>query len=193
MNDAQPYELPKASEKLADKFIFDSLRDEIVPEEGLAETPIAASPPAEETTDGRADSGDALSGFEPLELPPGKKYFRIREVSELTGVEPYVLRYWENEFPTVRPTKSRTGQRVYSRRDVEELHLIRHLLHVEKFSIKGAKKKIAERRQNRGLADRQMRQRQLHSLRELAHQLRELVQLIRTNPGLPEAPPADAP
>ena len=81
-----------------------------------------------------------------LVLPSEKKYFRIGEVSQLIGVEPYVLRYWESEFKLVRPSKSGSGHRVYSRKDVETLHHIRHLLHVEKFSIKGAKKKLLEKR-----------------------------------------------
>src|SRR6478609_7437281 len=61
------------------------------------------------------------------ELPPipEKIYFRIGEVANLVGVEPHVLRYWEHEFRSIRPTKSQRGQRVYSRRDVEHLRKIR--------------------------------------------------------------------
>jgi DNA-binding transcriptional MerR regulator len=74
-------------------------------------------------------------------LPP-KLYFRIGEVAELVGVEPHVLRYWEREFRTIRPTKSARGQRVYSRRDVENLVRVRELLYREGFTIAGAKKKL---------------------------------------------------
>src|SRR5580700_6499439 len=74
-------------------------------------------------------------------LPP-KLYFRIGEVAELVGVEPHVLRYWEREFRTIRPTKSAKGQRVYSRRDVENLMRVRELLYKEGFTIAGAKKKL---------------------------------------------------
>ena len=74
---------------------------------------------------------------------PAKLYFRIGEVAELIGVEPHVLRYWEREFRTIRPTKSRRGQRVYSRRDVETLARIRALLYDEGFTIAGAKRKLA--------------------------------------------------
>jgi DNA-binding transcriptional MerR regulator len=74
-------------------------------------------------------------------LPP-KLYFRIGEVAELVGVEPHVLRYWEREFRSVRPTKSAKGQRVYSRRDVENLMRVRELLYKEGFTIAGAKKKL---------------------------------------------------
>jgi integration host factor subunit alpha len=74
-------------------------------------------------------------------LPP-KLYFRIGEVASLVGVEPHVLRYWEREFRSVRPTKSAKGQRVYSRRDVETLTRVRDLLYSEGFTIAGARKKL---------------------------------------------------
>ena len=73
---------------------------------------------------------------------PAKVYFRIGEVAELVGVEPHVLRYWEREFRSIRPTKSAKGQRVYSRRDVENLMRVRELLYREGFTIAGAKKKL---------------------------------------------------
>ena len=74
-------------------------------------------------------------------LPP-KLYFRIGEVASLVGVEPHVLRYWEREFRSIRPTKSAKGQRVYSRRDVENLMRVRDLLYADGFTIAGAKKKL---------------------------------------------------
>jgi len=73
---------------------------------------------------------------------PPKLYYRIGEVAELVGVEPHVLRYWEREFRSIRPTKSAKGQRVYSRRDVENLMRVRELLYREGFTIAGAKKKL---------------------------------------------------
>ncbi|HTB75074.1 MAG TPA: MerR family transcriptional regulator [Polyangiaceae bacterium] len=76
------------------------------------------------------------------ETLPAKLYFRIGEVAELVGVEPHVLRYWEREFRAIRPTKSAKGQRVYSRRDVENLMRVRELLYREGFTIAGAKKKL---------------------------------------------------
>jgi DNA-binding transcriptional MerR regulator len=75
---------------------------------------------------------------------PSKLYYRIGEVADLVGVEPHVLRYWEREFRTIRPTKSAKGQRVYSRRDVENLRLVRELLYRDGFTIAGAKKKLQE-------------------------------------------------
>lgn len=76
------------------------------------------------------------------EIPaiPDKLFFRIGEVSQLVGVEPYVLRYWESEFPGLSPKKSNTGQRMFRRKDVELLLNIKQLLYDRKFTIEGARK-----------------------------------------------------
>jgi len=77
---------------------------------------------------------------------PDRLFFRIGDVAELANVKPYVLRYWESEFPMIRPQKSSTGQRVYRRSDVETILLIKHLLYEKRFSIEGALKRIRELR-----------------------------------------------
>lgn len=74
---------------------------------------------------------------------PEKVYFRIGEVSQLAQTKPYVLRYWETEFPSLRPSKTRTGHRLYRRKDVETVFQIRRLLYEEGFTIDGARKQIA--------------------------------------------------
>lgn len=76
---------------------------------------------------------------------PAKKYFRIGEVSRLLDVPAHVLRYWETEFRAVRPTKSPSGQRIYSRRDVERLTLIKKLLREERYTLEGARRALKER------------------------------------------------
>ena len=73
---------------------------------------------------------------------PDKLFFRIGEVSQLVGVEPYVLRYWESEFPGLSPKKSNTGQRMFRRKDVEMLLNIKQLLYDKKFTIEGARKAL---------------------------------------------------
>src|SRR5438094_4842335 len=70
---------------------------------------------------------------------PDKLYFRIGEVSNLVGVEPYVLRYWETEFPSVGPKKSGAGHRMYRRKEVELLLKIKYLLYEKKYTIEGAR------------------------------------------------------
>lgn len=74
---------------------------------------------------------------------PEKLYFRIGELSQLAKTKPYVLRYWETEFPSLRPSKTRTGHRLYRRKDVETVFRIRRLLYEEGFTIEGARKQIA--------------------------------------------------
>jgi DNA-binding transcriptional MerR regulator len=83
-------------------------------------------------------------------LPPGalpkdgKLYYRIGEVSKITGVKPYVLRYWESEFRWMAPQKSRSKQRLYRRKDIEMILLIQQLLHGQRYTIAGARKRLRE-------------------------------------------------
>jgi DNA-binding transcriptional MerR regulator len=70
---------------------------------------------------------------------PDRKYFKIGEVATLLSVEPHVLRYWETQFPQLKPYKARSGHRLYRRRDVETLLVIKDLLHVQRFTIAGAR------------------------------------------------------
>jgi len=76
---------------------------------------------------------------------PDRLYFRIGDVSELVGVEAYVLRFWESEFPMLQPKKGSTGHREYKRRDVELLLEIKRLLYDEGYTIQGARKAIRDR------------------------------------------------
>jgi len=78
----------------------------------------------------------------PSVVIPDKLYFRIGEVAKLAQLEPYVLRFWETEFPALRPGKSTTGQRLYRRREVEMVLRLKSLLHEQGFTIAGAKKKL---------------------------------------------------
>jgi DNA-binding transcriptional MerR regulator len=73
---------------------------------------------------------------------PDKLYFKIGEVAKIVGVKPYVLRYWETEFSIIRPGKTRSQHRLYRRRDVEALIEIKRLLHNERYTIEGAKRRL---------------------------------------------------
>ena len=73
---------------------------------------------------------------------PEKLYYKIGEVSEITGIEPYVLRYWESEFRIVSPSRTHSKQRLYRKKDLELILEIKKLLYEEKFTIAGAKKKL---------------------------------------------------
>lgn len=82
-----------------------------------------------------ATSGDELSE---------KRYYRIGEVSRITGVKPHVLRYWESEFRWMAPAKSRSKQRLYRKRDIDIIQLLKRLLYDERFTIAGARKRLKE-------------------------------------------------
>ena len=73
-----------------------------------------------------------------------KHYYKIGEVAHIVGVKPSVLRFWETEFPNIKPEKSRTNQRVYTQRQVERIMQIKHLLYGERFTIEGAKKALRQ-------------------------------------------------
>ncbi len=81
-------------------------------------------------------------------LPTGKLYYSISEVSDLVGVKPHVLRYWETQFKMLRPRKGRGGSRMYRKRDIEVLFDIKQLLYDQRFTIAGARRKILDDRQD---------------------------------------------
>src|SRR5579871_4971264 len=114
---------------------------------------------------------------------PDKLYFKIGEVSELLGVEAYVLRYWESEFPVLSPKKSGTGHRLYRRKDVELLLRIKHLLYEKRFTIEGARQSL----QSEAKAPKPARvpkrvQAELFSedpLPEIRRELRDILELLK--------------
>ena len=73
---------------------------------------------------------------------PDKLYFKIGEVSDIAGLPPYVLRFWESEFKMIRPQRTASGQRQYKKTDVELILTIKHLLHDKKFTIQGARRHL---------------------------------------------------
>lgn len=119
---------------------------------------------------------------------PEKDDFKINEVCEITGVQPFVLRYWEQEFPDLHPGQEKSGQRVYRREDVLLILRIKQLLYEEKFTIAGAKQRLAEAKQahatsgemalDKGTANQveKLRQALATTKRELAAILEELSQ-----------------
>jgi len=114
---------------------------------------------------------------------PDKLYFKIGEVSELLGVEPYVLRFWETEFPVLQPKKSGTGHRLYRRKDVELLLRIKHLLYEKRYTIEGARQSLqAEGRGNKTKARAASVQQDLFTTDpwpEIRRQLTEILHLLK--------------
>jgi len=114
---------------------------------------------------------------------PNKLYFKIGEVSELTGVKPYVLRYWETEFNIVKPSKTRSNQRLYKRKEVELIFEIKKLLYDDKFTIAGAKKILAERSRKKTGKSQQLamtfsEQEYLEIMKKIKKDLLELKKLV---------------
>jgi DNA-binding transcriptional MerR regulator len=110
----------------------------------------------------------------------GKRYYRIGEVSKITGVEAYVLRYWESQFRWMAPTKSRSQQRLYRKRDIEIIQLIKRLLYEERFTIAGAKKKLQELGMSRALDAPQLDLALETDPRQQIRHIREALQEVRT-------------
>lgn len=109
---------------------------------------------------------------------PDKLYFKIGEVSELLGVEPYVLRYWESEFTVLSPKKSGTGHRLYRRKDVELLLRIKCLLYEKKFTIEGARQRLHEEARTPKSKGPKNTQRDLFSTDPLPEIRRELAEIL---------------
>jgi DNA-binding transcriptional MerR regulator len=112
-----------------------------------------------------------VSGETPTEVPD-RLYFRIGDVSSISGVPPYVLRYWESEFPALQPRKSGGGQRLYRKRDVMFVLEIKKLLYQERYTVAGARRRLAEREErSRRLEARASLQRIRSELESILHQL----------------------
>ena len=110
---------------------------------------------------------------------PEKPYFKIGEAARICGVKPYVLRYWETEFRSIRPQKTNSQQRLYRRKDVELLLRIRHLLYEERFTIEGARGRLRELGHDEGPPpSRPPPEIDRESLRKLKQGLVDLIRMV---------------
>src|ERR1700676_2538507 len=109
------------------------------------------------------------------ELPPipGKRYFTIGEVSDLCGVKPHVLRYWEQEFPQLKPVKRRGNRRYYQRQDVIVIRQIRSLLYDQGFTIGGARTKLTGEKPRTDVSQSQQ------IMKQVRVELEELMKVLR--------------
>jgi DNA-binding transcriptional MerR regulator len=132
------------------------------------------------------DEIPAIAGPEAVEPDiPDKLFFRIGEVSQIVGVESYVVRYWESEFHGLAPKKSSGGQRMFRRKDVELLLEIKRLLYERKFTVEGARQALSEQSNNRNViknTKKDPRQGTLFSaanaLPEIRHELVQILKLL---------------
>jgi len=106
-----------------------------------------------------------------VEIPDDKRYFRIGEASRIIGVEPYVLRYWEKEFPQIRPKRADSNQRTYERKDLELILEIKRLLYEEGMTIEGAKKRLKQTKSRSPSMNRSM-------LQALKDELKEVLSIL---------------
>lgn len=107
-----------------------------------------------------------------MQIPDDKTYFRIGEVSRITGLEPYVLRYWESEFPQIRPRRADSNQRTYRKKDLEIILEIKRLLYDERLTIEGARKKLKlKQKMTNGVGEREI-------LAQLKSELQDILRVL---------------
>ena len=107
-------------------------------------------------------------------IPPDQQYFRIGEAAKIAEVEPYVLRFWETEFKVLKPSKSDTNRRQYSRRDLHTVLRIRDLLYEDGYTIAGARRRL----KNRTGAVAQVPARTRSVVQRVRNEVEELLQLV---------------
>ena len=117
-----------------------------------------------------------------MSVEPVQEFFSIGEVCELTDLKPHVLRYWESQFRFLNPAKNRSGNRVYQRREIELILLVKHLLYTEKYTIEGARQKVDEHRKGGELRAAARAALTVQTLDALESELKELVRFLST-PG----------
>jgi DNA-binding transcriptional MerR regulator len=114
-------------------------------------------------------------------LIPDKLYFRIGEVATLCHLPAYVLRFWESEFPQLKPVKSSTGQRMYRKRDVENVLRIKQLLYEQGFTITGARQQLrTENKSDKTQSAIPFPMQSAHELQHIRQGLREILDLLST-------------
>jgi DNA-binding transcriptional MerR regulator len=109
---------------------------------------------------------------------PSKVFYRVGEVSQLVGVESYVLRYWEKMFPQLKPEKDETGQRVYTRPDIDLILRIKDLLYEERYTIDGARKRLKRESKSKDNRDSGDVQKLLMVLKDVKDVLQEVSAIL---------------
>ncbi|HOP47611.1 MAG TPA: MerR family transcriptional regulator [Desulfobacteraceae bacterium] len=105
-------------------------------------------------------------------IPDHKRFFRIGEASRIVGVKPYVLRFWENEFPQVRPRRADSKQRTYQKHDLEAFLEIKSLLYEEKMTIEGARQRLKRKRDKESEIDQT-------SFKDIRNELQEILKILK--------------
>jgi DNA-binding transcriptional MerR regulator len=111
---------------------------------------------------------------------PIQEFFSIGEVCDLTGLKAHVLRYWESQFRFLNPAKNRSGNRVYQRKEIELVLLVKHLLYTEKYTIDGARQKLNEHRKAGELRRISRDALAVETLEEIENDLRDLLRQLES-------------
>lgn len=109
---------------------------------------------------------------------PVQEFFSIGEVCSLTDLKPHVLRYWESQFRFLNPAKNRSGNRVYQRREIELIMLVKHLLYTEKYTIEGARQRIEHYRRTGELRPAAHEALAVETLRDLKGELADVLKIL---------------
>jgi DNA-binding transcriptional MerR regulator len=109
---------------------------------------------------------------------PVQEFFSIGDVCQLTDLKPHVLRYWESQFRFLNPAKNRSGNRVYQRREIELIMLVKHLLYTEKFTIEGARRRIEEYRRSGTLKTESRHALEHETIDNLATELQRVLEIL---------------
>ena len=112
---------------------------------------------------------------------PIQEFFSIGEVCELTGLKAHVLRYWESQFRFLNPAKNRSGNRVYQRKEIELILLVKHLLYTEKYTIDGARQKLNDHRKAGELRRISRDALALETLESIEDDLRDLLRQLEAS------------
>jgi DNA-binding transcriptional MerR regulator len=124
----------------------------------------------------------------PARQEPIRQFFSIGDVCALTDLKPHVLRYWETQFKFLAPAKNRSGNRVYQRREVELILLVKHLLYSEKYTIEGARRKVDEQRKAGAIRTISRAALERETLEAMERDLMGLLGELRRGPTTARAP-----
>jgi DNA-binding transcriptional MerR regulator len=109
---------------------------------------------------------------------PVQEFFAIGDVCQMTDLKPHVLRYWESQFRFLNPAKNRSGNRVYQRREIELIMLVKHLLYTEKYTIEGARQRIDQYRRSGQLKPEARVALQHETIQNLRGELRDILDIL---------------
>ena len=117
---------------------------------------------------------------------PVQEFFSIGEVCQLTDLKPHVLRYWESQFRFLNPAKNRSGNRVYQRREIEMILLVKQLLYTERYTIDGARQKLEELKRSGAMKAASRDALGVDTVGQLEHELGQILALLEGRPLAPE-------